>query len=121
MPHRGENESASDSRQLVPGYFPDLSRPGPVALCNRLKGGYPGQGEKPLSALEIGVDHLRHIVDRHAARLLLAIDEKGRGRVDAELGGGPLARLVDAVKHLLIRHAGLETLVGEAELLDGEV
>src|ERR1700722_1569661 len=73
--------------------------------------------EKPLSFLEIGVDLLGYHLDRLIAVELLAVDEKGRRRVDAELLGGAVAHLLDAVEHLLIRQAVVEGLLGKAELL----
>src|SRR5262245_40791457 len=82
--------------------------------------GPPGlrrQAKKPLSALEIGLEFLLEALDRQGARHLLAVDENRRRRVDAELGGGPLARLFDVVEQLLIRQALLKSLLGEARLL----
>jgi hypothetical protein len=68
------------------------------------------QAKKPLSALEIGVDRLGHVFDRQGSRMLRSIDEKSRRRLDLELVDGALADAFDAIEHLLIREAGVESL-----------
>src|SRR6185295_11690726 len=101
--------------------FPDLSsiRPQGGARNRALSASY--QAKKPLSALEIGVDRLGHVVDRKCAGMSRSIDEKCRRRLHLELLDGPLADAFDAVEHLLIREASIERLLGEARLLgDGE-
>ena len=70
----------------------------------------PGRGKKPLSCLEIGVDLFGQLVDREVADHLLAVDEKSRRRVDAELLRGVVAHRLDAVEQLLIRQASLNRL-----------
>src|SRR5262245_22321092 len=69
------------------------------------------------SALQIRLDQLVELLDRHGAALDLAVDEEGRGGVHAELLRPAVAHRVDAVEHLLVGEAGLETLLGEAVLL----
>src|SRR5512135_1536695 len=75
-----------------------------------------GGGKKPLSSLEIGVDLLGHLVDRDIADQLLAIDEKSRRRIDAELLRGMVTDRLDAVEELLIRQAVIEFAFAHAEL-----
>src|SRR4029079_6971012 len=56
--------------------FPDLSRivgknsPGTATLRGT------SEAKKPLSALEIGVDHLGHLIDRQGTRVRCPIDEE---------------------------------------------
>src|SRR5512132_26401 len=73
-----------------------IPRPAPAAS-------FGTQAEKPLSALEIGVDRLGHVVDRQGSRMLCSINEKSRRRLNLELVDGALADAFDAVEHLLIR------------------
>ncbi len=84
-----------------------LSRPSPRPLsCRPCRGGRlasPADGKKPLSFLEIGVDFLGHGLDRQVADQALAVDEKGRRGIDAELVHGVVAHRLDVVEHLLIR------------------
>src|SRR5450759_5129596 len=68
--------------------FPDLSGwPGAKMALPR----GPRRAEKPLSALEIGVDHLGKFLDRDGAVNLRPVDEKCRGRLHFELLHGALA------------------------------
>src|SRR5207244_199233 len=64
------------------------------------------------------LDQLVQLLDREGPGLLLAVDEKSRGRIDLELVGGPVADPFDAFEHLLIRETGLETVLGEPRLPD---
>src|ERR1051326_5717478 len=79
--------------------------------------GRRGQAEKPLSALEIGLKRLLGLLERHLAAVDGSIDEKRRRRVHAELLRAALTHPIDAVEHLLIRQAFVESLLGEAKLL----
>src|SRR5450759_1848512 len=94
--------------------FPDLSAwPGSgMALPRAAR-----RAEKPLSALEIGVDHLGKVLDRDGAVDQRPIDEKCRGRLHFELVHGALTHAFHGIPGLLIRQAGVETLLGEAGLL----
>src|SRR5450756_2013725 len=94
--------------------FPDLSAwPGSgMALPRAAR-----RAEKPLSALEIGVNHLGKVLDRDGAVDQRPIDEKCRGRLHFELVHGALTHAFHGIPGLLIRQAGVETLLGEAWLL----
>src|SRR5262249_51102031 len=88
--------------------FPDLSEAKGknsfgTATCRMIP-----EVKKPLSALEIGVDRLGHLVDRQRPGKRRPVDEKGGGRLHLELVDGALAHAFDAIKHLLIREAGVE-------------
>src|SRR5689334_160478 len=98
------------------GGFPDLSgRRGRIA-GSESPAAMLAQAKKPLSALEIGVDHLGHVFDRQGAWIGRSIDEKSGRRLNFEFVHRPLTDTFDAVEHLLIRQAGVESLLGEADL-----
>src|SRR5712691_5747978 len=64
----------------------------------------------PRSALEQRIDLFRQFLDRQRAAQLLAIDEQGWRRFDAELLGGAVLLGLQAVEELLISQAGVEAL-----------
>src|ERR1700680_2746117 len=84
-----------------------FSRPFAPPICRRRRLLHRttvlGGGKKPLSALEIVVDQLGELVDRHGAALDLAVDEKCRRGRDPKLLGAALRHPIDAVEHFLIR------------------
>lgn len=58
------------------GGFPNLSHVVGEKLRYRRAGAGTDQAKKPLSTLEIGVDHLGHIIDRQGTRVRRPIDEE---------------------------------------------
>src|SRR6266700_6608638 len=84
-------------------------------------GRWPKRVKKPLSGLEIGLDRLLDVLDREGAWELLAIDEEGRGGIDAELLRCPRTHVLDAIEELLILQALVEALLAQPSLLgDGK-
>src|SRR5436190_2238899 len=69
---------------------------------------------KRLSALEVGRHLLVELLGGERPAEDLAVDEKGRRGVHAELLRRARARFLDAVEHLLIRQALVEGLLREA-------
>ena len=82
------NESARLLEQLPRGAGARFSRPFDRAKRRNLGGDGRRRAEKPLSALELRVDRLGHLLDGQSPRILVAVDEKGRRRLHLEFVDG---------------------------------
>src|SRR5690349_5414639 len=112
-----ENESLGLRAQPWPAELSKASRWWCRSRGPARPGCRPSMEEKPLSRFKIGVDLLDQLVDRNVAHQLLAVDEKSRCRIDAQLLRGVVANRLDVVEQLLIRQALIEFMLPDAELL----
>ncbi len=96
--------------------YPDFRVGERLWPANCARSGDLGRRKKPLSSLEIGVDLFGHLVDRHVANELLAVDKKSWRRIDPKLLRGMVTHRLDAVEQLLSKTMDAVILAPEREV-----